>query len=208
MGYPALIGATAPDGGFIVRYLHWSDHPDRLVPKLRQIWSDTFHTDTDAMVTALLAQDWSSLSPDAGSTVTAPPLTIAGVGAGSAGSSRPHPYTGRITTARCGDMEWLYLIDIDTDTITVYAGTLYGQWLRHSVHHLAPAEDLFTPAGPDGQLSCTVCGAVDEIAYQEMPSMVGYGRDTSTRCTRCGSTVTTDPEFGALTTRSDTSRTG
>ena len=80
MGYPALIGASAPDGGFTVRYLHWSDHPDRLVPKLRKIWSDTFHTDTTAMVAALLAHDWSSLSPNAGSTVTAPPLTIAGVG--------------------------------------------------------------------------------------------------------------------------------
>ena len=104
-------------------------------------------------------------------------------------------------------MEWLYLINADTDTVTVYEATCHDRWLRHSVHHLEPAEELFTPAGPAGELSCTVCGAVDEIEYQEMPSMLGHGRDTCTRCTRCGSKVTTDPEFGATTTRSDTDQT-
>jgi hypothetical protein len=31
--------------------------------------------------------------------------------------------------------------------------------------------------------------------------MAGYGHDTSTACTRCGSSVTTDPMFGAHVTR-------
>jgi hypothetical protein len=48
---------------------------------------------------------------------------------------------------------------------------------------------------------CTVCGAVDEIDYQELPSMTGSDVDTSTGCTRCGSRVATDPMFGAHVTR-------
>jgi hypothetical protein len=48
---------------------------------------------------------------------------------------------------------------------------------------------------------CGVCGAVDEIDYQELPSMAGYGLDTCTACRRCGSCVTTDPMFGAHVTR-------
>lgn len=48
---------------------------------------------------------------------------------------------------------------------------------------------------------CTVCGAVDETACPEVPSMVGGGHDTCTICQRCGSSVTTDPLFGARVTR-------
>jgi hypothetical protein len=199
------MGATAPDGTYTARYLHWSNHPDRLIPVLRQIWTDTFDRDTARMVEALLARDWSSLDAQPSSSDVL--SLIAGVGVESPGGTRPRPYVGRVSAVDSGDMEWLYLIDADTATITVYEATCHHRWLRHSLHHLAPVEELFTPAGRAGELSCTVCGAVDEIEYQEMPSMVGYGRDTCTRCTRCGSKVTTDPEFGALTTRSDTDRT-
>ncbi len=48
---------------------------------------------------------------------------------------------------------------------------------------------------------CGVCGAIDEIDDQELPSMVGYGLDASTACQRCGSCVSTDPMFGAHVTR-------
>jgi len=48
---------------------------------------------------------------------------------------------------------------------------------------------------------CTACGALDEVEQHEMPSMLGYGVDTSTSCLRCGSSVTTDPMFGAHVTR-------
>ena len=138
MGHPALIGATAPDGGYTARYLHWSDHPDRLIPVLRQIWTDTFGTATTGMVEALLARDWSSLSAKPSSSVF-PLLVVAGVGHESPGGTRPRPYRGRIATADSGDMEWLYLIDTGTDTITVYEATYHQRWLRHSVHQLQPA---------------------------------------------------------------------
>jgi hypothetical protein len=36
-------------------------------------------------------------------------------------------------------MEWLYLIDTPTATITVYEATCHQRWLLHSVHRLAPA---------------------------------------------------------------------
>ncbi|OKI45741.1 hypothetical protein A6A27_37880 [Micromonospora sp. CB01531] len=56
---------------------------------------------------------------------------------------------------------------------------------------------MFSVRGPDGEsIRCQVCGAVDEITSDEMPSMAGYGQDTYTKCTRCGSVETTDPIFG------------
>ncbi|WP_247663120.1 hypothetical protein [Micromonospora sp. U21] len=58
-------------------------------------------------------------------------------------------------------------------------------------------DPIFTACGPDGtSLHCRVCGAVDEIVQDELPSMAGYGEDTYIRCTRCGSAETTDPIFG------------
>jgi hypothetical protein len=62
----------------------------------------------------------------------------------------------------------------------------------------APSEPSLTQTwGPGGdQERCVVCHAVDDLDHDEMPSMVGYGRDTWTRCRRCGSTETTDPMFG------------
>ena len=91
--------------------------------------------------------------------------------------------------------------------VVVYEATCHARWLRHSLHHLNPVEELFTvEPDPDGTgepavTVCGVCGAVDETDSQELPSMVGSGRDTRTTCQRCGSTVTTDPMFGAHLTR-------
>jgi hypothetical protein len=138
VGHPALIGATAPDGGYTARYLHWSDHPDRLIPVLRQIWTDTFDYDTARMVEALLARDWSSLSAQPRSSVF-PALVVPGVGQESPGGTSSRPYRGQVSTVDSGDMEWLYLIDCDTDTIAVYEATCHHRWLRHSVHSLALA---------------------------------------------------------------------
>ncbi|MEV0430585.1 hypothetical protein [Micromonospora sp. NPDC050495] len=60
-----------------------------------------------------------------------------------------------------------------------------------------PDEPIFSQCGPDGgSIRCRVCGAVDEISCDEVPSMAGYGEDTYTRCIRCGSVETTDPIFG------------
>ena len=58
-------------------------------------------------------------------------------------------------------------------------------------------EPIFIPTGPDGEaLRCRVCGAVDEVTRDEMPSMAGYGTDTYAQCTRCGSVELSDPIFG------------
>ncbi|SBT65654.1 hypothetical protein GA0070622_2655 [Micromonospora sediminicola] len=58
-------------------------------------------------------------------------------------------------------------------------------------------EPIFITWGPDGtSLRCQVCGAVDEVVQDEMPSMAGYGDDTYIRCSRCGSVETSDPIFG------------
>ncbi len=58
-------------------------------------------------------------------------------------------------------------------------------------------EPIFTTCGPDGaSIRCRVCGAVDQVDCDEMPSMAGYGTDTYARCTRCGSVETSDPIFG------------
>jgi hypothetical protein len=104
MGRPALIGATAPGGAYTARHLHWSDHPDRLIPNLRQIWTETFATDTPAMVAALLARDWSSLSTQLPSTVF-PRIVVAGVGVESLGGTRSRRFTGqsRLRTAAAGN---------------------------------------------------------------------------------------------------------
>ncbi|MFV2102116.1 hypothetical protein [Micromonospora sp. LOL_024] len=60
-----------------------------------------------------------------------------------------------------------------------------------------PDEPVFETYGPDGtSLRCLICGAVDEVTVNEVPSMAGYGQDTSARCNRCGSAETTDPIFG------------
>ncbi|MEV4465118.1 hypothetical protein AB0J51_16005 [Micromonospora echinofusca] len=60
-----------------------------------------------------------------------------------------------------------------------------------------PDEPVFSVCGSDGaSIRCEICGAVDEIDADEMPSMAGYGEDTYVRCTRCGSVETTDPVFG------------
>ncbi len=207
MSQPALIGTTAPDGMYVARYLHWSAAPDQLVPVFRQIWHDTFSTDTTRMTTDLLAHDWSHLTARADGSAS-PPLVVPGVGVKSPGGTGRDPFRGHIVTADTGYMEWLYLIDPDADTVVVYEATRHQRWLRHSLHHLQPGDDLFTPVDAAGVLACTACGAVDETDHEETASMAGYGRDTATRCTRCGSSVTTDPIFGTHSTRSGTGRPG
>jgi hypothetical protein len=200
MGCRTLIGATEPGGAYTARWLQWGDQPDQLIPVLRRIWRDTFTGDTAALAAALLARDWSTLDPQPSSDAF-PALVVAGVGhetrGGSGGLRR-----GRLAEAVTADLEWLYLVDVATDTVVVYEATRHNRWLRHSVQFLDPVEELFVTepgtAGDGTEMTvCTVCGAVDEITYQELPSMAGSGHDTCTACIRCGSSITTDPMFGA-----------
>lgn len=115
-------------------------------------------------------------------------------------------YRGRIASSSSGDIERLYLLDTTADTVTVYEATCHQRWLRHSSQHVHPVGEPFVPAGPDRDLVCTACGAVNDNEHHDAPSTSGYGRDTGTRSTRCGSTVTTNPVTGAHTTRADPGR--
>ena len=56
--------------------------------------------------------------------------------------------------------------------------------------------EVFVPDGPDG-VRCTVCGATGyDIAYQELPSMAGYGTDTTMSCRICGSSESFAEQVG------------
>jgi hypothetical protein len=204
MGCRTLIGVTEPGGAYTARWLHWGDQSDQLIPVLRQIWRDTFATDTAALAAALLARDWSTLDLQPSSD-TFPALVVAGVGHETRGGSGDVRH-GRLAGAVTADLEWLYLVDAATDTVVTYEATRHNRWLRQSLHHLDPVAELLVTepglAGDGTEMTvCTVCGAVDEITYQRLPSMAGHGHDTSTSCIRCGSSVTTDPMFGAHVTR-------
>ncbi|MEU1968911.1 hypothetical protein ABZ541_14035 [Micromonospora sediminicola] len=199
MSTPTLIGVAAFRGRYTARLIQFGEKPEILVPLLRRIWTDTFGRDTDAMAAALLARDWWSLAinPKHRRWDRQPP--VPGLG---------YPIVTEDDTIRRGllrenldgALEWLYLLHLEQRRLVVYEATVHGRWLRHTAHHLDPVEDLFvtTPAldgGPEMTVY-TVCGAVDEIDHVEVPSMAGYGYDTATSCTRCGSSVATDPMFG------------
>ncbi|WP_433688013.1 hypothetical protein ACQP0I_04140 [Micromonospora carbonacea] len=198
MTTPALIGVAGFRGTYAARRIQFGEDPEVLVPLLRRIWTDTFGRDTDAMAAALQAHDWWSLAvnPKPQRWDLQPPVPGLGRPAGNGAIRR-----GSLRENLDGACEWLYLLHLDQRRLVVYEATVHGRWLRHSAHHLDPVEDLFVTApalddgGPDVAV-CTVCGAVDEIDHVEVPSMAGYGYDTSTSCTRCGSLVATDPMFG------------
>jgi len=204
---PTLIGVAEPRGSYTARYLHYGEQPAALVPLLRRIWVNSFGRDTGAMSAGLLARDWESLAgdPEPGSRLDRhAPVPRLGR---PAPSSAAAPRRGLLTEAVDGFLEWLYLLHPELRIVEVYEATCHTSWLRHSLHHLNPEEELFViepdPRGgtvPEMTV-CTACGAVDEVEYHELPSMVGYGVDTCTSCLRCGSSVATDPMFGAHVTR-------
>ncbi|MFD6754902.1 hypothetical protein [Micromonospora gifhornensis] len=203
MSTPTLIGVAALRGRYSARYLQFGEDPERLVPLLRRIWTDTFGRDTNAMAAALLAHNWWTLAINPKPRRWDRQLPVAGLGyPADTGTIRQ----GFLREDIDGALEWLYLLHLDQRRLVVYEASIHGHWLRHSAHHLDPVEDLFVTApaldegGPEMTV-CTVCGAVDEIDHIEVPSMAGYGHDTSISCTRCGSSVVTDPMFGDHVTR-------
>jgi hypothetical protein len=204
MSTRTLIGVAASLGACTVRYLHHGGHPDTMVPLLRHIWRGQ-DCDSNRFAAALLAEDWSHLSTDR--QPSGRDGVVPGIGYPSPGGTRPRPTSMRLTDLIEGHLEWLYVLDPDTDMVAVYEATVHDRWLRHGLHHLDPVEELFVtepdPHTEDGYAMtvCTVCGAVDEMEYHELPSMVGYGEDTCFACIRCGSSVTTDPMFGAHVNR-------
>ena len=205
MATPTLIGVAEPRGAYTARHLTYGDHPDILVPLLRRIWTQTFTRDTTTMTAALLAHDWYALATNPRRLPADRQPPVAGVGYPTpAGDDTRH---GRLGEDLDGFLEWLYLLHPGQRLVAVYEATCHARWLRHSLHHLDPAAELFVTE-PDPHTDdrrpvtvCTVCGAVDQTRHEELPSMAGYGHDTATTCERCGSTVTTDPMFGAHITR-------
>lgn len=206
MGTPTLIGVPEPRGAYTARHLRYGEHPDTLVPVLRRIWAGTFARDTAAMTATLLTRDWSHLDVNrrrhGGGR-----RRVSGIGypapAGDCDGGIRH---GRLGEDLDGFLEWLYLLQPEQRVVVVYEATRHARWLRHSLHYLEPVEELFVTepeydGGPEAMTVCTVCGAIDEIEHHELPSMVGYGFDTCTACQYCGSSVTTDPMFGAHVTR-------
>ncbi len=206
MSTRTLIGVAAPRAAYTARYLHHGEHPDTLVPLLRRMWTQTFARDTSAMAARLLERDWSSLAADPQPLQLPSGQPVVGVGwPAQGGAATPSP--GNLRERIEGPLEWLYLIHPEWHLVEVYEATCHASWLRHSLHHLDPVEELFAiepdpHSGGEPQLTvCGVCGAVDEIDHHELPSMLGYGLDTCTACRRCGSSVSTDPMFGAHVTR-------
>jgi hypothetical protein len=206
VGTPTLIGVPAPGGAYTARHLHHGEQPHILVPLLRRIWTGTFARDTAALAAVLLARDWSGLAVNSRRRGGDRRRPVPGVGhpAPSGDGDARH---GRLGEDLDGFLEWLYLLFPERRVVVVYEATCHARWLRHSLHYLDPVEEVFVAepdpdGGPEPAMTVrTVCGAVDEIEYHELPSMVGYGEDTSTACQRCGSSLTTDPMLGAHVTR-------
>jgi hypothetical protein len=203
MGDRSYLGIPAKQG-VTVRYLHFGDSPLFLIPTLRTIWTG-LGRDSHHLAQELLAEDWSFLTAD--QHASSPGPFVPGIGRPSWGGTRPQPALIRLNATIGADIGWLYVLNPDIDIVTVYEATVHDRWLRHSLHLLDPVQELFVSEpglGTDEEPAmtvCAVCGAVNEVAYHEVPSMAGSGHDTCTICQRCGSSVTTDPMFGAHVTR-------
>ncbi|MGH3736537.1 MAG: hypothetical protein ACRDT6_13110 [Micromonosporaceae bacterium] len=136
MQHPTLIGVIHPTGGYTARWLRHGGCPDRLMPVLRAIWSDTFGRGTATMAATLLAQDWTRLlaRPRPGPGVT----VVAGVGRALHTGPATCPRRGRADSP--GDRDpgtrWLYLIDRRLDTVEVHRAAGPRGWTPHSRHHL------------------------------------------------------------------------
>ncbi|GAB3186734.1 hypothetical protein FHX75_111336 [Micromonospora palomenae] len=136
MSCSTLIGVTASGGAYAVRWLHWGGDPAQVLPQLRRIWQHTFDRRTLATGEALLRHDWLTLDyprhPARGNGQR--PVPGVGVTAGLQDGIR----RGRVDDPIDGYLEWMYLIDVATDTVVVYEATCHGRWLRHSRHLLDP----------------------------------------------------------------------
>jgi hypothetical protein len=198
MSEPILIG-HATGGRYRAAPVDASGPPEVLRPVLRRIWAATHGRDTTAMTQVLERRHWQRLDPDACRGHRVP-----GVGVIHAGGNRP-AHTGTVTERITGPAGWLYLLEYRWRAMAiVYEATLHQRWLRHSIGYLDPAgEEMFVPEFSQAHEAtvCTVCGAVDEIDVDDVPSMTGYGYDTTTRCRRCGSSLTTGPGIGTTVHR-------
>ncbi|MFC0531332.1 DUF4314 domain-containing protein [Phytohabitans kaempferiae] len=150
MSDPALVGVLSADGEFVARHVHWADGPDRMLVKLRRIWSVTCARDTAAAGRALLGHDWHSLCPSC-TCRRHPPNTRRVAGVGHAASHDLPITQGRLpSTERYGYAQWMYLLDESTEEIVVHEITVNGRWLPQSRHLLDPDQRVLDCGGTAG----------------------------------------------------------
>ena len=133
MSNPCLIGVARPGGTYSARWLSWGDAPHHLIPVLRSIRDFACARATEVLVGELLAHDWASLTPSALHGRRDAMIPVSGIGYAVPDHGVRH-HGGRVTEHVDPDLDWLYLIDIDTDTVVVYEATRHSQWLWHSRH--------------------------------------------------------------------------
>ncbi|PWR07131.1 hypothetical protein DKT69_35350 [Micromonospora sicca] len=138
MSCSTLVGVTGSGGAYAARWLHWGGDPKPIMPPLRRIWQHTFARHTLPMTEALLRHDWVTLDPAvtrASRRHGGPPVAGVGYATDLQGGIR----RGRVDETAQGYLEWMYLIDVATDTVLVYEATCHSRWLRRSQHPLDPA---------------------------------------------------------------------
>jgi hypothetical protein len=131
-----LIGVTATGGAYTARWLHGGGDPEQMVPKLRRVWRHTFDRHTLAAAEALLRHDWVTLDRTAPRTGRPGERLVPGVG--STTDLQDGIRRGRLDDPVEGYLEWMYLLDLATDTVIVYEATCHRRWLWHSQHPLDP----------------------------------------------------------------------
>lgn len=134
-----LIGTTQPHDRFRVRTLHLGDHPEQLVPILRQLHDDAH--DWPSVTAILLEHTWGSRH------------RLHRIRRQSA-ARRPHHRPRPI------DVTWLYLIDPAADTVAVYEATRRDRWLPHSRHHLDPDDGAQPQPNPPADTATAIRAAV------------------------------------------------
>ncbi|HEX8630427.1 MAG TPA: DUF262 domain-containing protein [Catenuloplanes sp.] len=150
-----LIGTTQPHDRFRVRTLHLGDHPEQLVPILRQLHDDAH--DWPSVTATLLEHTWAELSVEARHDST-DPTAVPGIGYTAADDSPL--LDGRITDLAPIDVTWLYLIDPAADTVAVYEATRRDRWLPHSRHHLSPDDGAQPQPNPPADTATAMRAAV------------------------------------------------
>lgn len=95
-----------------------------LIDVLRQLWRQSFASDTFAMAATLISTDWDRIEPGiepTGRPTTTGATVIAGVGV-AAGNSGHQPENLCLTDVGDLDTVWLCLLDPVGDTVTVHHG--------------------------------------------------------------------------------------
>jgi hypothetical protein len=112
------------------RFVLYDGHPAVVLPTLAAIWAGHAHRDAQALITAILTNDWEQLDPDVTAATSSPfagQRPVPGVGITLASTTdgmtvdQPEPVTVfPLCHAGHLDAEWMYLIDADTATIGVH----------------------------------------------------------------------------------------